>query len=163
RVPHISQWFTEKMNERHLVAVSVPIFDESDQVIGVLGRTIEIRSLLDVYSHAIFAESARGSATPDDTGEIPLIERAGGNGLDDTWFDKHNEDMRQQTLKPQELETFRVSDSVRDKLQRLARTDAPLGKPDSDVDDHYTDPLSHLAIASKDLGGEWLAAFAAVP
>ena len=46
RVPHISQWFTEVLNERHLVAVSVPIFDESDKVIGVLGRTIEIRSLL---------------------------------------------------------------------------------------------------------------------
>jgi hypothetical protein len=163
RVPHISQWFTEKLNERHLVAVSVPIFDESDQVIGVLGRTIEIRSLLDVYSHAIFAESTRGSATPDDTREIALIERARGNVLDHTWFDKHHEDLRQQALKPQELETFRVSESVREKLQRMARTDAPLGKPDSDVDDHYTDPLSHLAIASKDLGGEWLAAFAAVP
>jgi eukaryotic-like serine/threonine-protein kinase len=163
RVPHISQWFTEKLNERHLVAVSVPIFDESDQVIGVLGRTIEIRSLLDVYSHAIFAESTRGSSTPDDTREIALIERARGNVLDHTWFDKHHEDLRQQALKPQELESFRVSESVRDKLQRMSRTDAPLGKPDSDVDDHYIDPLSHLAVASKDLGGEWLAAFAAVP
>jgi serine/threonine protein kinase len=163
RVPHISQWFTEMLNERHLVAVSVPVFDESDKVVGVLGRTIEIRSLLDVYSHAIFAEADRGSAGPDDTREIALIERARGNVLDHTWFDKHHEDLRQQTLKPQELETFRVSESVREKLKRLARTDAPLGKPDSDVDDHYTDPLSHLAVASKDLSGEWLAAFAAVP
>ncbi len=162
-MPHISQWFTEKLNERHLVAVSVPIFDESDNVMGVLGRTIEIRSLLDVYSHAIFAEAHPGSTVPDDTREIALIERARGNVLDHTWFDKHHEDLRQQTLKPAELESFRVSEAVRDKLQRLARTDAPLGKPDSDVDDHYTDPLSRLDVASKDLEGDWLAAFAAVP
>jgi eukaryotic-like serine/threonine-protein kinase len=163
RVPHISQWFTELLNERHLVAVSVPIFDESDNVIGVLGRTIEIRSLLDVYSHAIFAEAPGGSAVPDDTREIALIERNRGNVLDHTWFDKHHEDLRQQSLKPAELESFRVSEPVREKLQKLARTDAPLGKPDSDVDDHYTDPLSRLDVASKDLEGDWLAAFAAVP
>jgi serine/threonine protein kinase len=163
RVPHISQWFTEVMNERHLVAVSVPIFDESDNVIGVLGRTIEIRSLLDIYSHAIFAETETSSNVPDDTREIALIERTRGNVLDHTWFDKHHEDVRQQMLKPAQLDTFRVSDSVREKLQRLARTDVPLGKPDSTVDDHYTDPLSRLDVASKDLDGEWLAAFAAVP
>jgi eukaryotic-like serine/threonine-protein kinase len=163
RVPHISQWFTEVLNERHLVAVSVPIFDESDKVIGVLGRTIEIRSLLDVYSHAIFAETATPSATPDDTREIALIERKGGNVLDHTWFDKHHQELRQQKLKPEVLATFRVSQAVREKLDRLARTEVPLGNPDSAVDDHYTDPLCRLDVASKDLGGEWLAAFAAVP
>jgi hypothetical protein len=61
------------------------------------------------------------------------------------------------------LASFRVSDEVRAKLQRLTRADAPLGKLDSEVDEHYIDPLSHLDIASKDLSGEWLAAFAAVP
>jgi serine/threonine protein kinase len=163
RVPHISQWFTEMLNERHLVAVSVPIFDESDNVIGVLGRTIEIRSLLDVYSQAIFAETVAGSGAPDDTREIALIERSRGNVLDHTWFDKHHQELRQQTLKPELLASFRVSESVRAKLQRLGRSDVPLAKPDSEVEDHYTDPLSRLDVASKDLGGEWLAAFAAVP
>jgi serine/threonine protein kinase len=161
--PHISQWFTEVLNERHLVAVSVPVFDESENVIGVLGRTIEIRSLLDVYSHAIFAQSDTGSAAPDDTREIALIERTRGNVLDHTWFDKHHQESQQQNLKPHQLETFRVSESVREKLQRLSPPDVPLGKSDSDVDNHYSDPLSQLEIASKDLGGEWLAAFAAVP
>ncbi len=161
--PHISQWFTEMLNERHLVAVSVPIVDESEKVIGVLGRTIEIRSLLDVYSHAIFAEADPGSGVPDDTREIALIERTRGNVLDHTWFDKHHQELRQQTLKPKELEAFCVSQSVREKLQRMASTDEPFGKPESEVDDHYTDPLSQLDIASKDLSGEWLAAFAAVP
>jgi len=164
RVPHISQWFTEALNSKHLVAVSVPIFDESDNVIGVLGRTIEIGSLLDVYSHAIFAEAAdASSAAPDDTREIALIERASGNVLDHTWFDKHHQQYRQQTLKPDEIEKFRVSESVRDKLQRLANSDLPLAKTDSAVDDHYTDPLSRLDVASKDLSGDWLAAFAVVP
>jgi serine/threonine protein kinase len=163
RVPHTSQWFTEALNERHLVAVSVPIFDESDNVIGVLGRTIEIRSLLDVYSKAIFAEPDSPSGAPDDTREIALIERSRGNVLDHTWFDKHHQELRQQTLKPEVLASFRVSDEVRAKLQRLTRADAPLGKLDSEVDEHYIDPLSHLDIASKDLSGEWLAAFAAVP
>jgi hypothetical protein len=161
--PHISLWFTEVMNERHLVAVSVPIFDESEKVIGVIGRTIEIRSLLDVYSRAIFVEPEPGSGAPDDTREIALIERTRGNVLDHTWFDKHHENLRQQKLKPEQLELFRVSPSVHDKLQRLSTNAVPLGKPDSDVDDHYTDPLSRLDVASKDLDGEWLAAFAAVP
>jgi serine/threonine protein kinase len=163
RVPHISQWFTEVLNERHLVAVSVPVFDDSDNVVGVLGRTIEIRSLLDVYNHAIFAEPDSGSLAPDDTREIALIERSRGNVLDHTWFDKHHQELRQQTLKPEVLESFRVSADVREKLQRLAPSEAPLGKPDSDVDDHYVDPLSHLDVATKDLDGEWIAAFAAVP
>jgi serine/threonine protein kinase len=163
RKPHISQWFTEILNERHLVAVSVPIFDESDTVIGVLGRTIEIRSLLDAYSHAIFAQSDLGSGVPDDTREIALIERTTGNVLDHTWFDKHHQEMRQQALKPGELQKFRVSDTIHDKLRGLALTEAPLQKPDSAVDDHYVDPVSRLEVASTDLGGEWLAAFALVP
>jgi eukaryotic-like serine/threonine-protein kinase len=161
--PHISQWFTEVMNERHLVAVSVPIFDESEQVIGVLGRTIEISLLLDVYSHAIFVEPESGSGVPDDTREIALIERTHGNLLDHTWFDKHHEALRQQKLKQAQLESFRVSPSVQEKFKKLATTAVPLGKPGSDVDDNYTDPLSRLDVASKDLSGEWLAAFAAVP
>jgi eukaryotic-like serine/threonine-protein kinase len=164
RVPHISQWFTETLNSKHLVAISVPIFDEADNVIGVLGRTIEIGSLLDVYSHAIFAEAGTDSvALPDDTREIALIERSGGNVLDHTWFDKHHQNYRQQTLKPEQVAAFQVSERVREKLQRLARNEIPLGKPDSVVEDHYTDPLSKLDVASKDLGGEWLAAFASVP
>ena len=118
---------------------------------------------MDVYSHAIFAEAATPSATPDDTREIALIERKGGNVLDHTWFDKHHQELRQQKLKPEVLATFRVSPAVREKLDRLTRVEVPLGNPDSDVDDHYTDPLCRLDVAAKDLGGEWLAAFAAVP
>jgi serine/threonine protein kinase len=164
RQPHISQWFTEALNSKHLVAVSVPIFDESDNVIGVLGRTIEIGSLLDAYSRAIFADPDPVSGAPDDTREIALIERAHGNLLDHTWFDKHHQGFRQQSLKPEQVDAFRVSDRVREKLQRLAVADVPLGRPpDTAVEDHYTDPLSHLDVASQDLGGEWVAAFAAVP
>ena len=160
--PHISRRFLGP-NGSYFVAVTVPIWDAAQKnVLGVIGRSIEIGSLLDEYGQAIFEETSPPGRRNKVSREIALIERVHGNLLDHTWFDKHDTLVKNHPLTTAELDSLRVSDRVREKLDRLS---APVGsEPRHDfVDDqHYIDPLSQFEPAA-DLAGEWLAAFAAVP
>ena len=159
--PHISRRFLGP-NGSYLVAVTVPVWDsDHKQVIGVLGRWIEIGSLLDEYGRAIFEES-RASGRPNKVSrEIALVERVHGNLLDHTWFDKNEELMKNHPLTTAELDSLRVGDRLLSKLARLNGQDGE--RRDFDDDESYIDPLSHFAPASADSTGAWLAAFAAVP
>jgi hypothetical protein len=128
----------------------------------VLGRSIEIGSLLDEYGRAIFEEST-GSGRPNQVSrEIALLERAQGNLLDHTWFDKNDEVLKHQPPKTADLDSWRVSSEIREKLAGLGSKETGTQR-DFVYDEHYVDPLSQYTPASADLAGEWLAAFAAVP
>jgi eukaryotic-like serine/threonine-protein kinase len=160
--PHISRRYVGP-NGSYLVAVAVPIWDaDHKQVIGVLGRSIEISSLLDEYGRAIFEESESIGRRSKVSREIALIERMHGNLLDHTWFDKHDALMKTHPLTTAELDSLRVTDLLRSKLQGLKAVDGPEPRRDFVADVNYIDPLSHFEPAA-DLGGAWLAAFAAVP
>lgn len=164
--PHISRRFLGPGGS-YYVAVSVPIWDaEHKHILGVLGRSIEIGSLLDEYGQAIFEEKDKSKRGNRVSREIALIERTQGNLLDHTWFDKNDDIMKRQPLKTSQLDSMRVSDEIRDKLARLSGPDAGTGagpRRDFVYDQNYVDPLSQYQPASADLAGEWLAAFAAVP
>ena len=160
--PHISHRFLGPGGD-YYVAVSVPIWDsEHKHVLGVLGRAIEIGSLLDEYGRAIFEEPTGSGRSSRVSREIALVERVQGNLLDHTWFDKNEDVVNHQPPKTFELDSFRVSEQIREKLAGLGSVDA--GTPGDFVYDlNYVDPLSQYAPASADLAGEWLAAFASVP
>lgn len=161
--PHISHRFLGP-NGSYLVAVTVPIWDaEHKHVMGVLGRTIEIGSLLDEYGRAIF-EEARSAGRPNKVSrEIALLERLHGNLLDHTWFDKNDALIKAHPVTTAELDSMRVDDRLREKLEKLETAEGTEGRRDFVDDQNYVDPLSQFGPASADLGGIWLAAFAAVP
>ncbi len=71
--------------------------------------------------------------------------------------------MKSHPLTSAKLDTLRVSDRLREKLKRLSPDDGATARRDFVNDEHYVDPLSQFEPAAADLGGEWLAAFAAVP
>jgi eukaryotic-like serine/threonine-protein kinase len=162
REPHISHRFLGPGGS-YYVAVTVPVWDlEHKQILGVLGRSIEIGSLLDEYGQAIFEEDAGSSRPSRVSREIALIERVQGNLLDHTWFDKNDEVAKNQPLKISELDALRVSAQIRERLAELGGTDGGIRREFA-LDAHYVDPLSQYPPASADLAGEWLAAFAPVP
>jgi eukaryotic-like serine/threonine-protein kinase len=160
--PHISHRFLGPGGD-YYVAVTVPIWDgEHKHILGVLGRAIEIGSLLDEYGRAIFEEPT-GAGRPNRVSrEIALVDRVQGNLLDHTWFDKNDDVVKHQPLKTAELDALRVSDEIRVKLACLSSTDTGTNR-DFAYDLNYVDPLSAYRPASADLAGEWLAAFASVP
>jgi hypothetical protein len=161
--PHISRRFLGP-NGSYLVAVAVPIWDADHRhVIGVLGRSIEIGSLLDEYGRAIFEETTSPGRRSKVSREIALIERVHGNLLDHTWFDKNDALMKTHPLTAGELDSLRVTDRLRSKLRRLSSFDGQEQRRDFVEDENYVDPLSDFEPAAADLGGVWLAAFAAVP
>jgi serine/threonine protein kinase len=163
RKPHISRRFVGP-NGNYLIAVTVPVWDTDHKLaIGVLGRTIEIGSLLDEYGRAIFEETGLAGRKSKVSREIALIERVQGNLLDHTWFDKNDAVIKSHPLTTAELDSLRVSDQLRSKLKRLDTTDGSRSRRDFIEDESYVDPLSRFEPAAADLGGEWLAAFAAVP
>ena len=92
-------------------------------VIGVLGRSIEIGSLLDEYGRAIFEETPPSGRRSKVSREIALLERVQGNLLDHTWFDKNDALMKSHPLTTAKLDSLRVSDRLRAKLQRLSPAD----------------------------------------
>ena len=146
------------------MAVVVPVWDsEHKQVIGVLGRSIEIGSLLDEYGRAIFEESGPSGRRNKVSREIALVERVRGNLLDHTWFDKNEAVVKKHPLTTAELDSLRMTDRLRSKLQRLDTLDGPGPRRDFVDDEEYIDPLSHFEPAAAELGGTWLAAFAGVP
>jgi eukaryotic-like serine/threonine-protein kinase len=160
--PHISRRFLGPGGS-YYVAVTVPVWDaDHKHILGVLGRSIEIGSLLDEYGRAIFEEAPRTGRSSPVSREIALIERSQGNLLDHTWFDKNDDIVKGHPLKTSELDSLRVSDEIREKLSRLSTSDTSTRR-DFVYDEHYIDPLSQFQPASADLAGEWLAAFAAVP
>lgn len=161
--PHISRRFLGPSGS-YLVALSVPIWSfDHKHVIGVLGRSIEIGSLLDEYGRAIFEETPPSGRRSRVSREIALLERVQGNLLDHTWFDKNDALMKSHPLTTAKLDSLRVSDRLRATLQRLSPADGSPARRDFIENEHYIDPLSQFEPASADLGGEWLAAFAAVP
>lgn len=160
---HISGRFNPEGNALSLFAVTVPIWDADHKtVIGVLGRTIEIGSLLDEYGRAIVEEQIPARRIRVGR-EIALFERNRGTLLDHTWFDKNDAMLTAQEPLLSKLNTMRVSDRVLERFKQLNVPDPKAPRRDYFVEGHYIDPLSRFGPAATELGGEWLAAFASVP
>jgi hypothetical protein len=162
--PHVSHWFKGYDKGHYLIAVAVPVWDKPHaKVIGVLARTTEIESLLEDYGQAVYKVADSSDTRNDVSREIALVERVHGGLLDHTWFDKNSARLREHPISKADFMSLHVSDEIRNKMRRLSSVADVPDPQEVEYDAHYIDPLSRFDLAAKDVGGEWLAAFAAIP
>jgi hypothetical protein len=167
--PHISVPFKSKATNRWMVAVSVPIRDETQEVIGVLARTSHLAQLLDDYSEDI----REGSGEDDIQRIVALVDSRNGGLLSHPWMTlDHMKDLDDPTVKK-----LTVDDTMQGKLDELYEYEQSIAlddnltrdgdePQDSDIDLHhlkeYRDPVGKEDFDPVNYGGEWLSAFAMV-
>lgn len=141
--PHVCYPFISRVTNRYMVAISVPVFDENKNVIGVLARTTHLGELLSDHV-------AEGTGEVDRI--VALIDARDGRLLDHPW------------MTPENLKSVRSSDllavdaTLQLKLKQLINTSkGGLIEPGIDRDAVYKDPIGQMA--PDDYGADWLAAF----
>lgn len=152
--PHISQSFISQATNRYMVALTVPVFspDDSQQPIGVLGRTTHLGDLLEEW-----AENIRGhldeNAPPDRL--ITLADARDGKILDHLIMNDSHQQKSGPHTKSQ-WKKLRLSDEILNQLTLESGQSPNRGWRLS----NYQDPAA--AIDEKRFGGEWLAAISPV-
>lgn len=148
--PHISSAFKSEQTKQFMVAISVPIKNESGEVIGILARTTHLGNLLEKYAKHV---QGQGKDQQNVDRTISLIEPNSGTILD------HPALRNQSTPKDWKEREFLVDDKITAQLQKL--TSAPLEQPNQfDRALFYRDPLAE--VVPDQYGGVWLAAFAPI-
>jgi hypothetical protein len=155
--PHISVPYRSTATDELKVALSVPVFDaERKQVLGVLGRSIQLGRFLSSYKRIV------GDEWRQTSGERVIalldIRREGGCVLDHPWMTpanlnklKGNEVFDRLTLWPDEYAELQ-------KLQLLVAKKRPVEDENRDL--KYFDPVRKADDeAERDYGMPWLAAF----
>ncbi|MFP6765825.1 MAG: protein kinase [Planctomycetaceae bacterium] len=141
RKPHVSEAFQSRATDQMMVALSVPVLNETGQVIGVLARTTHLGQLLATYAPSIHGQrGVKRTMSLIDERHWQLIE---------------NSQLDAEFLPDQPEEQFarlKLSSEIQHRFGD--RT----GRPDVTFDD-YADPIS--AIDSR-FEGDWLAAATAV-
>jgi serine/threonine protein kinase len=150
--PHISVAFRSEATGLFMVAISVPIRDSNNNVIGILARTTHMGKLLDDYRLGI-----AGGDEVDRS--VALVGHGDWKLLDHPW-------MTQQKLQNMQDEKFKkltIGENLQQKLarlqERIRRDEPPAG---DDRDDNYDDPVGQTGFDPSNFGGKWLAAFAPV-
>ncbi|MDA0285029.1 MAG: serine/threonine protein kinase, partial [Planctomycetota bacterium] len=159
--PYISLPFKSKSTFRNMVALSVPVWDQTGQrIIGVLARTTHLEQLLSQYRGSI-----RGSDGVART--IALADNRNGQLLDhsrlaalDNDHASASEDTHVETfgINPPRSDGLELTDEVAipdETLQRIRTAGNAAVRME-----HYQDPLR--VIDPEGSNGEWLAAFASV-
>jgi hypothetical protein len=145
QVTHVSVPYLSTSNQKYVVAISVPVWDDdatndSRQVIGVLARTMYLTDLLQDYRDSL---NAQGEAVDR---RLALVDQRSWSLVAHTW-------MTQQTLEQiNPVQQLRLDERV---ISLLSREDTA-----SDRLDDYRDPVAQFA--AQEYGGEWLAAFSPV-
>jgi serine/threonine protein kinase len=163
--PHVSREFRSQATNRYMVAISVPVRDETGKIIGVLARTSHLGELLAEYEQSI-----QGDSTDGVNRVIALVDVRSGRLLDHPWMTKqHLENIPDVTFRK-----LAVSDEVTRRLQRLGKREKT--SKTSGFDDRidaFEDPVGHInmpatkryreqRLAALRYRGQWLAAFSPV-
>ncbi|MBW3538643.1 MAG: protein kinase [Planctomycetes bacterium] len=147
---HISEAFRSEATRQFMVAISVPIRDETrDGVLGVLARTTHLEKLLERYEQHI-----SGRDGDQVSRVIALVDSRNWELLDHPWMTEENlrtTDVREQLR----LEPATIAQLKR--LGQLASAKQPLNGYERARG--YRDPAGRVAAAYND---EWLAAFSPV-
>lgn len=148
--PHLSLPFRSEASEHLIVALTVPVRNlDGSRVVGVLGRTIQLAKLLNVFEQLLKTDS------PDDVDRIiALLDVSTGHVLDHHWMSTEN--MR--TLTSAEYEKLMIDPDQREqiaKLDELVRKHEPVRDEDRTLS--YRDPLGR--VDPQNYGMTWLAAF----
>ena len=152
--PHVCRVYESTSTGRLRVALTVPVWDATDEnVIGVLGRSINVSDLLLDYERSVVSQGADGVGR-----ELALIDSRVWKLIAHSEWKPGGLVPR---LQPDEFEQLTVSPGMVEQLKQLSVT--PLAETESSKLDRvldYIDPMS--AIRPQEFGGEWLAAFSLV-
>ncbi|MSR57983.1 MAG: serine/threonine protein kinase [Planctomycetaceae bacterium] len=154
--PHISVPFRSTSTEDLKIALSVPVRDSQQRVIGVLGRTIQLGKLLGSYKRLI-GEDQRDR----DGGRVLAIldlRHDRGSILDHPWMTLDNLKKLDDDEVFDRLTLWPVQQRELEELRRLVREGLPVDG--QNLDRKYYDPVRKVdADADSNYGMPWLAAF----
>ena len=148
-----------------MVAIAVPVFDpnDSDKVIGVLARTTHLGELLDNYEQTIRGGTSEDGETIDRV--VALVQSSDWKLLDHPWMTPD----RLKNLPEEVFDRLTVDSPENSKvIEKLTSSTNQngLGEEKSQSHETYFDPVAKVEVASagatKQYGGEWLAAFSPV-
>jgi hypothetical protein len=154
--PHISAPYRSVADGELKIALTVPVHDAEQRVIGVLGRTVQLGKLLGSYKRLL------GDEWRDQAGErvIALYDTRGDRGwiLDHPWMTAANlgklagaEVFDRPTLPAEQRQML-------EELRKLVRTKQPTEGRNLVL--RYDDPVANVdADAKRKFGMPWLAAF----
>jgi serine/threonine protein kinase len=159
REPHVSLPFRSTAEGQRLkVAITAPVFDEQRNVIGVLGRSIQLGDLLAEYKQTIQSSQLQTDQP------IALVDVRNGKLLDHPWVTPAtpNTPSPLEQLSESDLDKLVVDDSIlrdfRELVQRVAQHDERVTQHDEvgglDRQVKYWDPVGHIEPEFNDL---WLA------
>ncbi|HET6422497.1 MAG TPA: serine/threonine protein kinase [Planctomycetaceae bacterium] len=155
RTPHVSVPYLSTTSELYVVAISVPIFEASDEgddespvVIGVLARTLWLSELLDDYNSSLRKETASTGRT------MALLDTRTWSLVAHEWMTDENLATIEAPVKSLTVEQ-RVIDAAR---QLMPGVEAKASENADRLDD-YHDPVGQV---SQRYSEEWLAAFSPV-
>ena len=166
--PHVSLAFRSKVTNKFMVAISVPIYKRTqlkngeftDEVVGVLARTVNLGDLLADYSSGLKDKER------DVSRNVVLVENIDGKLLDHPWMTPDN--LEALSASDPEFQSLTLSAEVRKQILKLQETstrkngqggDKTISKARSASHISYFDPVGHN---DPHYSGEWLAAFAPV-
>ncbi|MBI5760359.1 MAG: protein kinase [Planctomycetales bacterium] len=149
---HVSLPFRSTAEGQRLkVAITAPVFNEAGEVIGVLGRSIQLGDLLAEYKRTI-------QSSPDQIQRpIALVDVRNGKLLDHPWMTPPSSDTPSplQRLSDEELNRMVVAEQLAQEFRELCRRvrdDLPLVNQHQQI--KYRDPVAMIDPAFDDL---WLA------
>lgn len=153
--PHLSQTYKSQATNEPAVSLTVPVWNEHERVIGVLGRSMKLGQLLSPY-----VPSGRSQADADDVGDrtrkIVLIDDRSWQLLDHPWMTAERPD----GVPDQEIRRLRLSDETIARLRPTPASGESSGAPIIIQMRDYVDPVGQFN--PQEYGGEWLAAFCRV-
>lgn len=146
KIPHICFPFKSRATNRFMVAISVPVFDDTgEHVIGVLARTTHLEQLLADYKRHVAGQRTGGVDRV-----VALVDARDGKLLDHPWMEAESA----------AVESLIVDEAVAEKLklsQNANRTG--LSSTSVDRDAAYRDPVGRHDPLYE---GYWLVAFSPV-
>ena len=154
--PHLSLSYKSQATGQNAVSLTVPVWDEKhEQVIAVLGRSMQLGQLLSPY---VPANRSTGDVEEvnDQTRQIALADDRGWQLLDHPWMRIERRD----GVSEEEVRQLRLSEETIAQLRPTPASGEPAETPVVIQMRDYIDPVGQFD--PQEYGGEWLAAFCRV-
>lgn len=151
--PHVSIPFRSEANDEFRIAISTPVRDSSGMIVGVLGRTISLDSLLSTYETRLEPDRLG----PQSGLTFALVDTRSQLLLDHTQL---TAERRRALANPQRWSLLQIDDPTHRQFQRLRAAVSNRNDPgDTPFSYDYHDPLERLEPRRSEPGSRLLAAF----
>jgi eukaryotic-like serine/threonine-protein kinase len=159
RSAHVSAPFRSTTDGSMKVAITVPVWREAEKktIVGVLGRTVRLGSLLTTYENLIIKNTDEDKQDQNNERVIALIDTYSGKVLDHPWLTNNSEKLLDDAI----YEKLSIGDVNRENLAELIRRTRENARLEEiHLDKKYSDPIGEIDESSRErFGMDWLAAF----